>query len=56
MSYPSESYKKGDDGKPLTALGYANGPGWYVHRNGSVRSDISQWPEELHPNIGKVIL
>lgn len=51
MDNPND-LKLGDDGKGFTGLAYANGPGWYLHRNGTVRKDISLLPDDQKPSIG----
>ena len=50
----SGQLKLGNDGKPLTGLAYTDGPGWYNHRNGSVRKDLNDFPEDDKPTISNI--
>ncbi|ELU14152.1 hypothetical protein CAPTEDRAFT_176469 [Capitella teleta] len=53
VSSPADPYLADDD-KPYTTLAYANGPGWYTHRNGSLRIDMNDLPEDEKPGMGNV--
>ena len=53
---PGAAVMMADDGKPYTALAYANGPGWYNHRNFSVRVNQSEWDESDKPSTGEVLV
>jgi alkaline phosphatase len=44
------------DGKPYLTLAYANGPGWMVHRNYSLRADLREWDDSMQISMGECSL
>ncbi|ELU03915.1 hypothetical protein CAPTEDRAFT_122379, partial [Capitella teleta] len=42
-----------DDEKPYTLMNYANGRGWFEHRNGQLRKDLRNLSEGKGPSAGQ---